>query len=102
LEVAAHDVGDHVAAAQIADAGRDLSMAAACAGSRELPAPAHTSLDARMLELYGVDPSSKQPRERAVPCRSEACDKQTWHLGGGCAIHYRLPVQTDGLVGVAR
>lgn len=50
---------------------------------------AHTALDQSSLRLAGVDPSTVQPRERAVPCA--VCGTATWHLAACCDQHYAPP-----------
>lgn len=50
----------------------------------------HSDRDAQALEAAGVDPHTRQPRERSVPCRS--CGRATWNLTGACDAHYLAPL----------
>ena len=49
----------------------------------------HTRLDHEALIAAGVDPSSTQPRERAVTCRR--CGRLTWNQAAHCDAHYVAP-----------
>jgi hypothetical protein len=52
----------------------------------------HTIRDTASLIAQGVDPDSRQPRERATSCR--VCRAETWHLRGLCDSHYQSPAAT--------
>lgn len=49
----------------------------------------HTRLDHEALIAAGVNPSSTQPRERAVSCRQ--CGRVTWNQAAHCDAHYVAP-----------
>ena len=49
----------------------------------------HTAADAAALELAGVDPHTRQPRENVVACST--CFAPTWHLAAFCDRHYMTP-----------
>jgi len=51
----------------------------------------HTVADWHAIRGHGEDPSTFQPRERAVPCRIDGCGELTWHVAGCCARHYVAP-----------
>jgi hypothetical protein len=48
----------------------------------------HTRRDYDALVAAGVDPTTTQPRERAVRCW---CGRETWHQVGYCDEHYLPP-----------
>jgi len=50
----------------------------------------HTRLDHEALIAAGVNPSSTQPRERAVSCRR--CGQITWNQAAHCDQHYVAPM----------
>ena len=50
----------------------------------------HTRLDHEALIAAGVNPSSTQPRERAVTC--QVCGRVTWNQAAHCDQHYVAPM----------
>lgn len=50
----------------------------------------HTPLDVHSLRRAGADPTSRQPREHAVPCG--VCGHPTWNLTARCDLHYQAPI----------
>jgi len=59
----------------------------------------HTRLDHEALIAAGVDPSSTQPRERAVTC--QVCGAWTANQAAHCDTHYVAPMAARRAAGAS-
>lgn len=50
-----------------------------------LPPIVHTPRDLARFEAQGIDPDTRQARERAAAC--VVCRRETWNLSARCDLH---------------